>query len=164
MRDRNYPIERIHPPRWINRTFNPLIRRLAVRVKGLQKFVIVLHFRGRKSGRRFDLPVGYHLHEGQILLLTNSPWRYNFAGGQGIEVTYHGQRRPARAFLIENVERVAEYYQRRAEELGIKAATRQLGMRINLDRLPTRREWVEALRRERMSMVEITLGNTSRGM
>ena len=151
------PIQRVQPPVWINRTFNPLMRFLARRSKGLQRYVIILHFRGRKTGRTIDLPVGYQLHEGQILLLTNSGWRHNFAGGQDIEVTYRGRRQPAQALLIADPHRVADFYVHRAAELGLKQTARQLGMKINSNRLPTQPEWVEALRRERMAIVEITL-------
>jgi len=133
---------------------NPMMRFLAQRVEGLQKAVIVLHFRGR-SGRNFDLPVGYRLVDGTITLLSNSRWRHNFRGGADLEVTYRGRRQPARATLIEDPEMVADLYRRLSEDLEPSQVARRLGFRINLDRHPTRQEWQEAIQRERMSIVEL---------
>jgi len=85
-------IERIHPPRALMRMVNPLMRFLSQRIAAVRDFVIVLHYRGRRSGRHYDLPVGYRLIDGRIILLTNSGWRHNFREGSRIEVTYHGRR------------------------------------------------------------------------
>jgi hypothetical protein len=56
--------------------------------------ILVLHYTGRRSGQRYDVPVGYHLIDGVPTVFTNSGWRHNFADGPTIEVTYRGARRP----------------------------------------------------------------------
>lgn len=144
----DYAIERIHPPRWLMRIGHPLMRRLAQRRPEVQNFVIVLHYRGRKTGRRYDLPVGYRLVDGRIVLLTNSDWRHNFRGGAEIEVTYRSRRQPANATLIEDPEVVAGLYERKYAELDRRRALRELGVRVNRDGTPTREAWLEVIKRE----------------
>ena len=150
-------IERVHPPKLLMQVVNPLMRALAVRGRAVQSFVLILHYAGRKTGHRYDLPVGYRMVDGRILLFTNSEWRHNFRGGREIEVTYQGQRRPAKATLINEPEIVADVYQRRFAELGFRAQ-RDLGVRVSLERAPTRGEWFDFVRREGMSIVEVDLG------
>lgn len=154
---RNHPIERVHPPRLLMKLVNPLMRMLARSREGVQRFVLVLHYRGKKTGRHYDLPVGYRLIEGRILLLTDSAWRHNFRGGQEIEVTFRGRRQPATVTLIDDPGVVAHLYQRRFGEVDRNRARRDLGVRVSLDRTPTREEWLELIKREGMSIVEVAL-------
>ena len=115
----------------------------------------MLHYVGRRSGRRFDVPAGYHIIDGVVSVLTNSRWRHNFAGGREIDVTLHGRRRPAHAVLIDDPQIVGAVYERLIREFGMKQATRRLGLRFNIDRLPTRSELEEAIQRSGMSIVRI---------
>ena len=154
-----HSIERVHPPKLLMRLVNPLMRILAPRTESLQSFVLVLHYRGRRTGVPYDLPVGYRLVEGRILLFTNSEWRHNFRDGQEIEVTYRGQRQPARATLIDDPAIVADRYQKRFGDMDRRRAQRDLGVRVSLDRPPTREEWLTLVKRERMSIVEVFLSN-----
>jgi hypothetical protein len=88
-------------------------------------------------------------------MLTNSGWRHNFAGGADIEVTLRGCRQPARAVLVDDPVTVAEVYARLIDELGLKRAGQRLGLRINLDRAPTREELEDAVSRSGLSIVQI---------
>ena len=74
-----------------------------------------------------------------------------------LEVTYRGKRHKARATLVEDPEVVARHYESKFVELGPRDFPRRMGMRINLDRPPTHGEWLEAIRREKMSIVRIEL-------
>lgn len=70
---------------------------------------MVLHITGRRTGRRYDIPVGYHDIDGQRTVVTSAGWRRNLRGGADVEVTLRGRRRHARAALVEDppaVERV----------------------------------------------------------
>jgi hypothetical protein len=62
----------------------------------------------------------------------------NFAGGADLEVTLHGRRRPAHATLIDDPDQVAAVYDAMIGELGLRGAQRRLGIRIHVDRQPTR--------------------------
>lgn len=79
-------VGRVHPPdalfRLLNRVMRPLIAR-----GHFQDQLLLFHYVGRRSGRRFDVPAGYHMIDGVPSVLTSSGWRHNFAGGREIEVT-----------------------------------------------------------------------------
>lgn len=147
-------VDRRHPPNALMRVVNPIARRLVSMGKGGDQLVL-LHYIGRKTGRAFDVPVGYHLVDGVPTVLTNSPWRRNFAGGQDIEVTFRGARHPARATFIADVDAVTDVYVDLIEGLGWKAAQRRLGVRINVKRMPTREEIAEAVRESGLSLVRL---------
>ena len=132
---------------------NPLMRRLIARGR-LGNQLFLLHYTGRRSARRFDVPAGYSVIDGVVSVLTNSGWRHNFAGGRDIEITMHGRRRPAHAVLVDDPQEVTDVYLRLIE-LGIKQARRRLGLRFNVDRVPTRSELQEAIQRSGLSIVRI---------
>jgi hypothetical protein len=52
---------------------------------------------------------------------------------------------------------VAEVYQHLIGEVGLDAAGRRLGIRINVERAPTYEELVEAVRREHLSALHLTV-------
>ncbi len=154
-------IERVKPPKWFIRRTNPILRGLAKRLPGLARSVLVLHFTGRKSGRRFDVPIGYRLEDGRIQILTDSVWRHNFTGGRGAEVTYLCRRQPAEGTLADDPAELADYYMTQTEAIGAKRVASDLGMRINLDRAPTHAEWMDALQRVGMARVWVDLREKS---
>jgi hypothetical protein len=148
------PVERVHPPDALLRMINPLMRRLIARGRFGDQ-LLLLHYVGRRSGRRFDVPAGYRVVNGVVSVLTNSGWRHNFAGGRDIEVTMHGRRRPGHAVLVNDPQEVTDVYLRLIDELGIKQARRRLGLRFNVARVPTRSELQEAIQRSGLSIVRI---------
>jgi hypothetical protein len=135
------------------RLINPLMRRLVSRGRAGDQ-ILLLHYAGRRSGRHFDVPAGYHLIDGVVSVLTNSGWRHNFAGGRNIEVTLKGVRKPAHVVLCDDPE-VTDTYERLIRELGTARAARRLGLRFNVDRAPTRDELEDGIRRSGLSIVRI---------
>lgn len=150
-------IERVHPPAALMRVANPVMRRLlASRAHRLVSGqLLVLHYHGRRTGTRYDVPVGYRTHHGALEVLTNSGWRVNFRGGRDIEVTHRGQRRRAHAVTIEDPPTVAATYNELIADLGVQQAQRRLGIRITGDRPPTADELADAVQRLGMSIVRI---------
>jgi hypothetical protein len=151
------PVERRHPPDALIRAVNPVVRFLVDRGR-LGNQLLVLHYTGRRTGRRFNVPAGYHVIDGVVSVLTNSGWRYNFTGGKDIDVTLRGQRQGARAVLIDDPDAVADVYERLIGELGPSRAERRLGLRINLDRAPTFAELRDAVQQSGLSIVQIHHG------
>lgn len=150
-------IERVKPSKRFVRLSSPLMRTLAARSKTMAKFMVVLHFTGRKTGRAYEVPIGYRTEEGRLMTLSNDVWRLNFDGGRDLEITYHQKRQPARATLDTDMEALADFYVGQLQELGAKKVAADLGMKINIDRVPTREEWLEALQREGMNRIWIEL-------
>lgn len=143
-----------HPPGAVIRAVNPLVRRLSAH--GLMVgSILVLHFVGRRSGQRYDVPAGYHLIDGVPTVFTNSGWRHNFADAPTVEVTYRGARRTTRAELVTDVDQVAEVYTALIERLGWRRSQRRLGIRITVGRMPTRAEVAASVTESGLSMVRL---------
>jgi deazaflavin-dependent oxidoreductase (nitroreductase family) len=62
---------------------------------GIGKRLITLYVVGRKSGKRYTVPVAYTAHEGKILIGTPFGWGKNLRTGETLEVKYKGARRTA---------------------------------------------------------------------
>ena len=83
---------------------NPLMRRLLdSRFAGpLGKNVLLLRYRGRKSGRFVTTPVGY-VRDGDRIVIVTSPtyrWWPNFVGGAAAEFRVPEGWRPGRAEVL----------------------------------------------------------------
>ncbi|WIM99660.1 nitroreductase/quinone reductase family protein [Actinoplanes oblitus] len=150
-------VERAQPPKAPYRVVNQVMRWLLSsprRAQQIGQHLLLLHLTGRRSGRRFVLPVAYHdAGDGRILVLTSSPWRANLRGRAEVEVTLLGERRPARAQLVEDPDQVAAVYLRLIVAAGRRRAGRRLGIRINVDRVPTPGELAEASRRDGLALI-----------
>lgn len=73
-----------------------LSSRLGRRVPG----VMLLTFRGRRTGRTYRVPVNFHLVDGRPMAFTDAPWRLNFEGGATVTVTHRGRVHRTRARLV----------------------------------------------------------------
>jgi len=65
------------------RVGNPVMRGLLRSPAGgpMRRQFMVLRFFGRKTGRRYDIPVVAHRLDGELYALTDAAWRTNFRGG-----------------------------------------------------------------------------------
>lgn len=150
-------VERARPPRAPFDLVNAVVRRLLRRPrppKQLGEHLLLLHLTGRRTGRPIDVPVAYQrTDDGELLILTNSVWRFNLRGGAPVQMTWRGRRTQAAAQLVEDPSQVAAVYQALIADVGRARAGRRLGIRINVDRTPTHAELAEAARREGLSVV-----------
>ena len=153
-------VERVRPPEAVIRVANPIMRwLLGSPLHGLvDKHSMLLRFRGRRTGRAYEVAVGRRTIDGRLGALTNSGWRVNFRGGAPVEVTLEGKLRRGHAEIVEDPEEVAQFYANLIEEYGREQAGRRLGIRINVDRIPTHEELVDAIERSRLSLITIDLG------
>lgn len=75
------------------------IARGALRAPVLSKVagrhLITLYVVGRRSGKRYSVPVAYVWHDGQLLIGTPFAWGRNLRTGQAVEVRHLGKRRVA---------------------------------------------------------------------
>ena len=103
---------------------------------------MVLAFRGRKTGKTYEVVVGRHEVDGALLVPTGTTgrrWRLKFRGGTTAEVTLGGIRRRGWGELIEDPDEVARIHQLLLGRIGLKNA-RRLGLRVNANREPTDEE------------------------
>ncbi len=153
-------VERLHPPQWLwDHVVNPAMRALLrSRFSGVVDGRLgLLRFGGRRSGNDYEVPVGIHRIDGRLRVLTNSGWRVNFRGGRPLRVRFEGRWQQGTGTLVEDVDEVARVYAGRIATLGWQKAGRQLGIRINVDREPTRDELRDAVTRSHLSVLELEL-------
>ena len=112
---------------------------------------MVLRFFGRKTGRRYDIPVVAHRLDGELYALTDAPWRNNFRGGADVEVTLDGHVTRMRGQLLDDPEAVAPIYARAIDHFGVKRAQRMLSLKIHTPVPPATEALADAVRRYRLS-------------
>jgi hypothetical protein len=81
------------PPLLLVRAMNPVMRRMLRTPLGrLVRPFALLEFRGRRSGRVYRVPVGYHeIDDGLRVVFTPAPWRVNLRGGIPVTLRFRGQ-------------------------------------------------------------------------
>ena len=135
------PVEGAEPPEALARVVNPAIKVLlrSPLHRPFSRHLMLLAFRGRKTGKMYEVVVGRHEVDGVLLVPTGTTgrrWRLNFRGGTTAEVTLGGIRRRGWGELIEEPDEVARIHQLLLGRIGLKNA-RRLGSRVNVDREPT---------------------------
>lgn len=116
------------PPRAVLRIVNTVVRpllasRLGRRINGL----MLLEFRGRRSGRRMRIPVTLHLVDGVPMAFTDAPWRHSFTGGARVLVTHRGRVHDTVGTLVPMTPQEMGEAVRKALDSGSSA--RQMGIR-----------------------------------
>ena len=147
-----------HPPAAMLRAVNPVLR-LALRApvvgSGLTSMMVV-SFTGRKSGRKYSVPVSAHQIGDGLYALVGAPWRLNFRGAASAEVLHGGKTAAMRGELIEDPPKVAELARRSAEQYGVKTAQRMMGLKFRDPRIPTVEEFAEAAKANHLGAIRLT--------
>jgi hypothetical protein len=147
-----------HPPDAILRAVNPILRfllRTPIAGPGRDQLMIVT-FTGRKSGRRYSIPLSAHRIDNTLYAITSAPWKQNFRDGATAEVLHNGTTTTMRGELIKDPAAVADLAHRCAEFYGAKRAQRSMGLKFRDDRVPTLEEFTEAAQREHIAAVRLT--------
>jgi deazaflavin-dependent oxidoreductase (nitroreductase family) len=148
-------VHRRVPPQRLITALNPLVR-AAVRSPLhplLDGQVVILHVAGRRTGRRYDIPVGFTDLGDRLVVLTPHRWRANLRGGAEVEITRFGRRVPMHADLDEDPVSVARTVHDLIARVGLTAARRRLGIVVDDDRDPGVPELVEAVRHHDLAIV-----------
>lgn len=116
------------PPLLLVRLMNPVMRALLRTPLGrvIRPFAL-LEFSGRRSGRRFLVPVGWHAIATGSAVFTPAPWRANFAGGIPVTVHHRGRSRALMGTLEADPRCVAAAMQSLIERQG---SLRQIGVDV----------------------------------
>jgi hypothetical protein len=144
-RDNGRPaVEGTEPPEALARVVNPLVEALLRSpLHGpFSTHLMLLAFRGRKSGKAYEVVVWRYEMDGALIVPTGTTgrlWRLNFRGGTPAQVRLGGSRRRGRGELIEDPDEVARIHRVLLSRIGLKKA-RRLGLRVNVDREPTDEE------------------------
>jgi hypothetical protein len=147
-----------HPPEGVLRAVNPALKfLLRTPLAGpARKQLMVLNFKGRKSGNPYSIPVSAHHIDNTLYALGGAAWTKNFRNGANAEVLHDGKTTAMHGDLIEDPAIVAELSHRVAETYGVKQAQRMMGLGFRDDRIPTVEEFKEAAEREHLVAVKLT--------
>jgi hypothetical protein len=126
--DINSGVRDVRPPAIVVRILNPLMRALlGSRLGRRMQNVALIEFSGRRSGRAYRIPVGWHHVGGQAIVVTPAGWRANFADGRAATVHHGGLAQSMRGTLVTDEVEVAQALQ---AMLDAGTPPRQLGLRI----------------------------------
>jgi deazaflavin-dependent oxidoreductase (nitroreductase family) len=93
----------------VNRVVRGLLRTpLVSRLIGSR--LITVYVAGRKSGRRYAVPVAYTRHEGDLLIGTQFGWGRNLRTGEAVAIRLKGRRRLADVQVLTEEKGVAGAY------------------------------------------------------
>jgi hypothetical protein len=147
-----------HPPEGLLRAVNPAVKFLlgTPLAGGLRRQMMVLNFKGRKSGRQFSIPVSAHRLDNTLYALASAGWTANFRDGANADVLWDGKTTTMRGELIRDPATVAGLSHRAAESYGAKRAQRMMGLKFRDNRVPTLAEFTEAAQRDGMRAVKLT--------
>ena len=158
MAEDSHAVAASHPPSAVLRMVNPLIGRLlrTPLAGSLRKQMMVVNVTGRKSGRRYTIPVSAHHIDGDLYALTSAPWKNNFRDGAVAQVLHAGRLTSMRGELVTDVPTVAQLSHRCAQSYGPKRAQTMMGLKFRDGGIPSVEEFAEATRRERIAAVRFT--------
>ncbi len=121
-----------------------------------RKQLMVLSFRGRRTGRAYSIPLSAHLIDNDLYALTGAGWKQNFRDGADAQVVYDGKTTAMRGELIRDRAVVSDLFVRCAESYGVQRAQRMMGLKFRDRRIPTREEFAEAVDRLHLAAVRLT--------
>src|SRR5262249_32980966 len=124
----------------------------------LSSRVLLLTCTGRKSGRRFTIPVEY-TRDGDILTVFSSRrWPVNLRGGATVALELQGRRYTAHADVVDEPAVVLTEVERMIATVGAREASLHIGVALDLTPPPSRDELVRALRGR--AVIHLTLNGT----
>ncbi|TPG34175.1 hypothetical protein [Mycolicibacterium hodleri] len=151
-------IDAAHPPQLVMRLLSPTLRTV-LRVPGigasLKDFMLV-EFTGRKSGRRFSLPISAHHLDGDLYGMVEAGWKHNFADGAPADVRYAGRRTPMWGQLVTDTATVTDIAHRVATGYGPKKAQRAMGLTFTGSAVPSLDQFAEWVRRLNIAAIKLT--------
>jgi deazaflavin-dependent oxidoreductase (nitroreductase family) len=93
----------------VNRIIKGLLRTpLLSRLVGSR--LVTLYVTGRKTGRRYAVPVAYTRHEGDLLIGTPFGWGRNLRTGEPVAIRFKGRRRLADVLVLAEEQEVTDAY------------------------------------------------------
>jgi hypothetical protein len=147
-----------HPPSALLRLVNPILSfLLRTPLAGpARKQLLVLSFSGRKTGRRYSIPLSAHTIDNHLYVFCSAPWKQNFRGGTPAEVVYDGKTTAMHGELIQDVATVSDLYLKCVQSYGLQRAQRVIGLKFRDQTIPTLGEFTEAVDRLHLAAVRLT--------
>jgi hypothetical protein len=110
----------------------------------LSDSLMLLTFTGRKTGKRYTIPVGY-TREVDTLTFFGYSWWKNLRGGRPVVVHLQGRERTGLAEVIEDRAAVLDAAEHHVAKYGLKGAGRRIGLALDISPPPTTDELAAAM-------------------
>ena len=110
-----------------NRVVRGLLR-TPLLCRGVGRRLVTLYVVGRRSGRRYTVPVAYTRHEGTLLIGTPFAWGRNLRTGEPVNIRLKGRRRPADVRVFTDEAGVTEHYAVMARDNHAFATFNKIGL------------------------------------
>ncbi|HEU5100879.1 MAG TPA: hypothetical protein VFU22_17740 [Roseiflexaceae bacterium] len=126
-------------PLWLFRALNPLmLALLRSPLHGLLSgMLMLLSYKGRKSGKVYTIPIGYFVwDEGELMAFTSARWWTNLRDGAPVTLLLKQQQLQAVPTVIHEREAVSRTLEEFIRRLGL-ATARKLPVGLPADRAPT---------------------------
>lgn len=158
MAEQSPTITASHPSPTMLRVINPVMKvLLKTPVLGpMRGQMMVVNFNGRKSGRRYSIPLSAHRIDDALYAFTDAQWKVNFRDGATADVFLDGKTTSMRGELIREPATVGDVMHRCAESYGAKEAQRMMGLKFRGPQVPTLEEFAEAAQRLHIGAVRFT--------
>ncbi len=117
---------------------------------------MVVDVTGRKTGRRYSIPLSAHQIDGTIYAMTSAPWKLNFRGGAPAQVLHNRESIAMRGELIEDSSTVGDLAHRCAESYGARRAQRMMGLRFRDKTIPAVADFADVAQREHYFAIRFT--------
>ncbi|HKY15286.1 MAG TPA: hypothetical protein VJM33_10215 [Microthrixaceae bacterium] len=118
----------VRPPMLLVAILNPILRVVLRTPLGrLVRPFALLEFDGRRSGRHYRVPVGWHEINSEHVVCTPASWRANFRDGIAVTVTFRAHRQELIGTLVDDPEFVAGALQCLTDQRG---SLRRIGIDI----------------------------------
>lgn len=146
-------------PKWTYKVINPVLAwvlRSPLHAP-LSRVLMLLTFTGRRSGRPYTTPVGYHVDGAHLLVFTHSPWWRNLRGGAPVELRLRGRDVPGWAVATTDVEVILPRVRAIVDRVGARNA-RRIGLNLPPDHPVTDDELRDAIRGQGLVMIQIEPG------
>lgn len=113
-------------PKWAYAVVNPAMKLLlrSPMHGALSGALMILIFDGRKSGRRYEVPVGYLEEGGRLYSFSHAAWGKNFEGGAPVAARLRGELVRGTARVVSDPALIARLIERMASERGEQMAER----------------------------------------
>lgn len=147
-----------HPPVSLLHAANPVMRRVlrTPLLGGLRDQMMVVDVVGRKTGRRYSIPLCAHRIDGAIYAMTSARWKFNFRGGADAHVLHNGSTTAMRGELIDDSAVVADLAHRTAQAYGVRRAQRMMGLEFRDGRVPAAADFADVVKREHYFAIRFT--------
>ena len=102
-------IQTMRGQRVVNRIVRGMLRTPLI-CRGIGRRLITVYVIGRKTGRKYAVPVAYTCDDASFLIGTPFGWGRNLRTGEPVDIRYKGKRRAAAVSVVTDEPGVVEAY------------------------------------------------------